>query len=67
MIVMTSKYLEEFEKLNTTTESIYELGDLEVLIILKIGMRVFSMSMNLFLNLMMKSFMSVKTSPNILI
>lgn len=34
---MTSKYLKEFERLNRTTESIYELGELEVLIILKNG------------------------------
>ena len=34
---MTSKYLEEFEKLNTTTESIYELEDNDVLIILEDG------------------------------
>ena len=34
---MTNKYLKEFEKLNTTTESIYDLGDLKVLIILKDG------------------------------
>ena len=32
-----SKYLEEFEKLNTTTSSIHELGNLDVLIILKDG------------------------------
>ena len=34
---MTSKYLKEFEELNTTTDSIYDLGDYEVLIILKDG------------------------------
>jgi surface protein len=34
---MTSEYLEEFEKLNTTTDSIYDLGDLNVLIILDDG------------------------------
>lgn len=34
---MTSKYLKEFEELNTTTDSIYDLGDLEVLILLKNG------------------------------
>ena len=34
---MTSKYLEKFEKLNTTTESINDLGDFKVLIILKDG------------------------------
>ena len=34
---MTSEYLNEFEKLNTTTESIYDLGDFNVLIILKDG------------------------------
>ena len=33
---MASEYLEEFEKLNKTT-NIYDLGDLEVLIILKDG------------------------------
>ena len=27
---MTSKYLKEFEELNTTTDSIYDLGDYEV-------------------------------------
>ncbi len=34
---MVSKYLKEFEELNTTTDSIYDLGDYEVLIILKDG------------------------------
>ena len=34
---MTSEYLEEFEKLNTTTDSIYDLEDCEVLIILSDG------------------------------
>ena len=34
---MASKYLKEFEELNTTTDSIYDLGDYEVLIILKDG------------------------------
>lgn len=34
---MTSKFLEEFEKLNKTCKSIYDLGDLNVLIILKDG------------------------------
>ena len=34
---MTSEYLNEFEKLNTTTESIYDLGDFNVLIILNDG------------------------------
>jgi surface protein len=34
---MASRYLEEFEKLNTTTESIYELGDFNVVIILNDG------------------------------
>ena len=34
---MTSAYLNEFEKLNTTTESIYDLGDFNVLIILNDG------------------------------
>ena len=32
-----SNYLEHFEKINTTTDSIYDLGDYEVLIILKDG------------------------------
>lgn len=32
-----NKYFKEFEELNTTTSSIYDLGDLEVLIILKDG------------------------------
>ena len=30
---MTSECLEEFEKMNTTTESIYELGDYDIFII----------------------------------
>ena len=34
---MTNAYLNEFEKLNTTTESIYDLGDFNVLIILNDG------------------------------
>ncbi len=34
---LTSEYLKEFEKLNTTTESIFELGEHKVLIILKDG------------------------------
>lgn len=34
---MTSEYIKEFEKLNTTTDSIYDLGDLDVLIILEDG------------------------------
>ena len=34
---MTSKYLKEFEELNTTTDSIYDLGDYDVLIILEDG------------------------------
>ena len=34
---MASKYLKEFEKLNTTTDSIYDLGEHYVLIILKDG------------------------------
>ena len=34
---MASRYLKEFERLNTTTESIYDLGDNKVLIILKDG------------------------------
>ena len=34
---MTSKYLKNFEELNTTTDSIYDLGDNQVLIILKDG------------------------------
>ena len=34
---MTSKYLKEFEELNTTTDSIYDLEDNEVLIILEDG------------------------------
>ena len=33
----TSNHLEEFERLNTTTDSIYDLGEYEVLIILKDG------------------------------
>ena len=36
-VEITSRYLKEFEKLNTTTESIYDLGDFKVLIILKDG------------------------------
>ena len=32
-----NRYFKEFEQLNTTTSSIYDLGDLEVLIILKDG------------------------------
>ena len=34
---MASKYLKEFEELNTTTDSIYDLEDYEVLIILEDG------------------------------
>ena len=34
---MTSKYLKEFEELNTTTDSIYDLEEHDVLIILKDG------------------------------
>ena len=34
---MTYECLKEFEKLNTTTKSIYDLGNLKVLIILKDG------------------------------
>ncbi len=34
---MESKYLKEFEELNTTCKSIYDLGDFDVLIILKDG------------------------------
>ena len=34
---MASKYLKEFEELNTTTDSIYDLGEHDVLIILKDG------------------------------
>jgi len=34
---MPSKYLKEFEELNTTCKSIYDLGDFDVLIILKDG------------------------------
>ena len=34
---MSSKYLKEFEKLNTTTDSIYDLGEHDVLIILEDG------------------------------
>ena len=34
---MISKELREFEMLNTTTQSIYELNELNVLIILKDG------------------------------
>ena len=39
-----NKYFKEFEELNTTTSSIYDLGDLEVLIILKDGTNLTSWS-----------------------
>ena len=39
-----NRYFKEFEKLNTTTSSIYDLGDLDVLIILKDGTNLTSWS-----------------------
>jgi hypothetical protein len=39
-----NRYFREFEELNTTTSSIYDLGDLEVLIILKDGTNLTSWS-----------------------
>ena len=38
------KYFREFEELNTTTSSIYDLGDLDILIILKDGTNLTSLS-----------------------
>lgn len=34
---MTNEHLKQFEEMNTTTDSIYDLGDFQVLIILKDG------------------------------